>query len=152
MSKLNIYLDNCCFNRPFDDQSYLSIFLETYAKLAIQDLINEKEIGLIWSFILDYENNANPDEIVQQEIYDWRNKAYIKVDRSDTLIKAAQKIKESGFGNKDALHIASAIEAEADYFITVDKSILKKRNFIENIKIVDPIEFIAILEGRDDKN
>ncbi len=152
MSKLNIYLDNCCFNRPFDDQSYLSIFLETYAKLAIQDLINEKEIGLIWSFILDYENNANPDEIVKQEIYDWRNKAYIKVDRSDTLIKAAQKIKESGFGNKDALHIASAIEAEADYFITVDKSILKKRNFIENIKIVDPIEFIAILEGRDDKN
>ena len=75
MSKLNIYLDNCCFNRPFDDQSYLSIFLETYAKLAIQDLINEKKINLIWSFILDYENNANPDEIVKQEIYAWREKA-----------------------------------------------------------------------------
>ena len=150
MSKLNIYLDNCCFNRPFDDQSYLSIFLETYAKLAIQDLINEKKINLIWSFILDYENNANPDEIVKQEIYAWRKKAYIIVNRNDTLVKVAQEIKESGFGNKDALHIASSIAVEADYFITVDKAILKKRNFIKSIKILNPIEFITILEGEDD--
>ena len=130
MSKLNIYLDNCCFNRPFDDQSYLSIFLETYAKLAVQDLINEKEINLSWSFILDYENNANPDEIIKQEIFSWRNKAYKMINRNDTLLQAAQILKESGFGNKDALHIAASKEADADYFITVDKGILKRRNFI----------------------
>ncbi len=150
MSKLNIYLDNCCFNRPFDDQSYLSIFLETYAKLAIQDLVNEKEINLIWSFILDYENNANPDEIVKHEISGWRNEAYKMVNRNSTLLKAAQQIKDDGFGNKDALHIASAMEVDANYFITVDKGILKKRNLIKNLKIVNPIDFIAILEGRDD--
>ena len=150
MSKLNIYLDNCCFNRPFDDQSYLSIFLETYAKLAIQDLVNEKEINLIWSFILDYENNANPDEIVKQEISGWRNKAHKMVNRNTTLLKAAQRIKDAGFGNKDALHIASAEEVNADYFITVDKGILKKKNLIKNLEIVNPIDFIAILEGRND--
>ena len=61
--KTKIAVYNCCFNRPFDDQSYLSIFLETYAKLAIQDLVNEKEINLIWSFILDYENNAYKIEV-----------------------------------------------------------------------------------------
>lgn len=152
MSKLNIYLDNCCFNRPFDDQSYLSIFLETYAKLAIQDLVNEKEINLIWSFILDYENNANPDEIVKHEISGWRNKAYKMVNRNTPLLKAAQRIKDAGFGNKDALHIASAVEVNADYFITVDKGILKKRNLIKNLEIVNPIDFITILEGRDDTN
>jgi len=150
MSKLYIYLDNCCFNRPFDDQSYLSIFLETYAKLAIQDLINENEINLIWSFILDYENNANPDEIVKQEIFGWRNKAHKIVNKNSTILETAQRIKDTGFGNKDALHIASSIEVNADYFITVDKGILKKRNFIKNLKIVNPIDFITILEGRDD--
>ena len=31
-----IYLDNCCFNRPYDDQSYLIVHLETEAKLFIQ--------------------------------------------------------------------------------------------------------------------
>ncbi len=39
MDKLRIYLDNCCFNRPFDDQRFLSIFQETQTKLMIQDLV-----------------------------------------------------------------------------------------------------------------
>jgi len=33
---MRIYLDNCCYNRPFDDQNQLSVRLETEAKLAIQ--------------------------------------------------------------------------------------------------------------------
>ena len=33
--KLRIYLDNCCFNRPYDDQSQLRISLETQAMKPI---------------------------------------------------------------------------------------------------------------------
>ena len=33
---IKIYLDNCCYNRPFDDQTYLKISLEAQAKLQIQ--------------------------------------------------------------------------------------------------------------------
>lgn len=36
-----IYLDLCCFNRPFDDQSSRSIYIETEAKLFIQDMIKQ---------------------------------------------------------------------------------------------------------------
>lgn len=36
-----IYLDNCCFNRPFDDQEQLRVRLETEAKLRIQHLMRE---------------------------------------------------------------------------------------------------------------
>ena len=32
---MRVYLDNCVFNRPFDDQSQLLISLQTQAKLAI---------------------------------------------------------------------------------------------------------------------
>ena len=31
--KCRIYLDNCCFNRPYDDQSQPRIRFETQAKL-----------------------------------------------------------------------------------------------------------------------
>jgi hypothetical protein len=31
-----LYLDNCCFNRPYDDQAYLTIKLESEAKLFVQ--------------------------------------------------------------------------------------------------------------------
>jgi len=38
---LKIYFDNCCFNRPFDNQKNIKIFLETHAKLYIQQKILE---------------------------------------------------------------------------------------------------------------
>jgi hypothetical protein len=34
--KLRVYLDNCSFNRPFDDQMQLKVILETEAKQFIQ--------------------------------------------------------------------------------------------------------------------
>jgi hypothetical protein len=55
---MRIYLDNCCFNRPFDDQSAIRIKLETDAKLYIQEMIRIQEIELAWSYILDFENAA----------------------------------------------------------------------------------------------
>jgi len=36
---MKVYLDNCCFNRPYDDQSHLRIRLEAEAKLKIQEEI-----------------------------------------------------------------------------------------------------------------
>jgi len=42
----------------------------------------------------------------------------------------------------DSLHIACAIKAKAEYFLTTDDGILKKSMFIENVRIVDPIGFI----------
>jgi hypothetical protein len=41
-----IYMDLCCFNRPFDDQVSKSIYLETEAKLFIQEMIRKKELSL----------------------------------------------------------------------------------------------------------
>ena len=36
---VRVYLDNCCFNRPFDDQKQTRIRLEAEAKLCIQEQI-----------------------------------------------------------------------------------------------------------------
>jgi len=51
MPKLKIYLDNCTYNRPFDDQSQIMIALETEAKRYIQQLILDSKIDLVYSFI-----------------------------------------------------------------------------------------------------
>ena len=57
---MKIYLDNCCYNRPFDDQTQIKIHLETVAKLHIQNQIKRGFYNLVWSYILDYENKNNP--------------------------------------------------------------------------------------------
>ena len=47
---MRIYLDNCCYNRPYDDQSQLRISLESQAKLYVQELIREDKFELVASY------------------------------------------------------------------------------------------------------
>ena len=54
---MKIYLDNCCFNRPYDDQTQIRISLETQAKLYVQGLVRERKVELVTSYVLWYENS-----------------------------------------------------------------------------------------------
>jgi predicted nucleic acid-binding protein len=51
-------------------------------------------------------------------------------------------LNDKGLQKMDSLHIACAIFAKADYFLTTDDNVIKKANTIANVKIVDPIDFI----------
>ena len=53
---MKIYMDNCCYNRPYDDQTQIRIYLETEAKLYIQEQIRNGEFELVTSYMLEYEN------------------------------------------------------------------------------------------------
>jgi predicted nucleic acid-binding protein len=47
---------------------------------------------------------------------------------------------------KDALHIAWAIEGKANYFLTTDDEILKKCSTYKEVSVINPLEFLKILE------
>jgi predicted nucleic acid-binding protein len=142
-----IYLDNCCFNRPYDTQASGIIKLETEAKLTIQQAISDRKIDLAWSFILDFENNANPYPDHKEAIAEWKALASVQILALETIkIHANQLVKELGIQAKDALHLASSIEAQCQYFITTDKRLLKKAKMLTDICALNPIDFIFILE------
>ena len=143
MKIYRIYLDNCCFNRPYDDQTYLLVQLETEAKLFVQRAILHKTFELVWSYILDFENTANPYLNRKQAIAQWKKVAVLDVDASETVVNCAKEIMLKGIKKKDALHIACAIEAECDYFLTTDKKLL--RTTFDEIIVTSPIDFIKIL-------
>lgn len=63
-----VYLDVNVYNRPFDDQSQVRIRLETISIFSIMQRIKRKDLSLIWSFIIDYENSLNPYDDVRQEV------------------------------------------------------------------------------------
>lgn len=139
---MKLYLDNCVFNRPFDDQSNIKILLEAEAKLKIQENIRLGLYELVWSYILDYENEKNPFQERREQIRQWKKYANTDIEASDRLIDLAESLNQQGLKKIDALHIACAIIADADYFLTTDKGILRKSAIIENIFIKDPIDFI----------
>ena len=68
---MRLYLDNCCYNRPYDSQRQLLVEMETKAKLHIQDLIKQRKVELTTSFILWYELSQNPYEIRKRGITDF---------------------------------------------------------------------------------
>ncbi len=145
---MKIYLDNCCFNRPYDDQTYETVRLETEAKLYIQDAVRSGVIILIWSFILDFENEANPYVENQEAIAEWKMLAKDFVAAKKNVRSLGNDLqKDYGLAPKDALHHACACESECNYFITTDKHIIKKTTLLRDIKIVNPIDFIRIHEG-----
>jgi len=139
---MRIYLDNCCFNRPFDDQSQIRIRLESEAKLRIQDDIMENKFELVWSYILEAENKANPFEERMNAIADWKKQVAVQVKENTKILNKAKKLNEIGLCSKDSLHISCAISAKCKYFLTTDDKILHKNNSIKEITIIDPIDFI----------
>lgn len=97
---------------------------------------------LVWSYILDYENLANPFEERRNTIQNWKARALIDVDADLEILAKANILREIGLRNKDALHLACAIAAKCDYFVTTDDLLLKKTIDLEDITVIDPPNFI----------
>jgi len=140
---MRLYLDNCAFNGPFDDQSHIRIRLETEAKLYIQERINERKVDLVWSYILDIENDQNPFEEKRSAIERWKKLAVVDIEEAETLKDRANSFVAYGIKAKDALHVAAAIEGNADFFITTDDRLLKKLAEIAKIQAANPIDIVG---------
>ena len=120
--------------------------LQTEAKLYVQDMIRGGSLSLIWSAIMDLENAANPDMNRKVAVGDWRKIGFVDVSVSTRVEGIADKLALIGVKPMDALHVACAIEAEAEYFLTTDKALLRKMAKHDSLRVVDPVDFIRVLE------
>ena len=144
-----IYLDNCCFNRPYDDQSNLNVHLEAQAKIFVQNEILNKTFELAWSFMMDYEISSNPFYERQIAFLNWKNIAVVDINPIEEILEKGRDFNQRNIRKKDALHIACAIKAECKYFLTTDQKILNKD--VSEIKLINPIDFIRQFFTGDEK-
>ncbi len=142
---MKVYLDNCSYSRPFDDQQQMRIFLETQAKLHIQKMIVDGRLQLVVSYVSRYENGNSPYSRNKSTIEKFFENAtiFVDVDCAEEIENKAIRIMKYGIKAKDALHIACAVEGKSDFFITTDDAILKKYKN-DDIKVCSPIEFINL--------
>lgn len=145
---MRIYLDMCCYNRQFDNKFSKDILKDFNDVIKIQKEIVGGKVDLVTSFMLHYENYRKKDIRRRDKIdvfLKTYKKIYVGIDCVEDLKILSDKIVSGGIKIKDAYHIASAIFANCDYFITVDKKLTKY--FCDEIKIITPGEFVKILEG-----
>lgn len=145
---MRIYLDNCSYNRPYDDQTQMRIYLETQAKLHIQEMIRQNKIELVTSYVLDFENSNNRSKQKKAAIEKFMKENavfYVSNKNEEDIAKIADAVMRTGIKEKDAYHVACAVMAECNYFVTTDDRLLKYQS--EKIKLVTPGEFIRRMEG-----
>ncbi|MBI5049245.1 MAG: PIN domain-containing protein [Deltaproteobacteria bacterium] len=144
---MRIYLDMNIYNRPFDDQSQVKIRLETIAIFSILQKIKNKELKLIWSFMIDYENSLNPYDDVRQEIEMAASLAFKSITPDEAILNAAKEFESNGIKPRDSIHLACALNGKAEYFLTCDDKLIKRASALDmNIKVINPLRFIEDME------
>ena len=142
---MKIYLDNCCYNRPFDDQSQQRICDETN---AITSIINRAKINgdiILSSDVLLFEIGEIQDSEKKAKIFSTLNKsAREKVSMNSKIFQRANEIvKVSNVKEMDALHISSAEFGNADIFLTTgDKLIRACKNLDLNVRVLNPVYYL----------
>ena len=126
MKKLRIYLDSCCFNRPFDDVSDDKVRLESEAVLTIIDKCESGIWDIFESDILDDEFDRMTDSIKKQKVLGLYSSSSIYIEINGEIISRAKEFHGVNIKPFDALHLASAEYGAADILLTTDKKFINR--------------------------
>ena len=142
---MRIYLDVCCLNRPFDDQSQHKILLEAEAVKIIFDKIESQDWKIISSEVVDLEISKIPDHVRKQQVELLASVYHKKIMINNEVVKISKTIQLLGIKAFDALHIGCAIYAKVDVFLTTDDELIQKYEANKdcfNIRIANPLEWV----------
>lgn len=142
---MRIYLDMCCIQRPLDDKGQVRIQVEAAAVESIIALCELGRADLVSSDALIHETRQNPHPSRRSHAFDVLRKAPVHVDLSPSVEQRARHWNEAGLKPFDALHLACAEEAGADYFCTCDDRLLKRARIIHSrlLRILNPLELLV---------
>ncbi len=145
---MRIYFDTCSLQRPLDDKSQLRIALEAEAILGLITLFEMGNFQLISSEILLFEVQKTPNIYRKRYILNVLKKGQEFISLNDDIKKRANLLNKNGIKPVDALHLACAESAKANYFCTCDDKFLKKAKKLANkqIIIVSPLELIEKID------
>lgn len=132
---------------PGDDSGVTLGLLCAYAEWQPNTgAVAQGSFSLVWSAILDLENTANPDAERREAIQGWQSLAAIDIEATTEVERLAGELTKQGLKPMDALHVASAIKAEATWFLTTDNGLLRKLKGENRLAVVDPVDFIRSLQ------
>lgn len=132
---VKVYFDLCVYNRPFDDQMQPRIMIESVGVVTIMALVGTKQIHSINSFVLDYENRKNPSLGRRSFIEKLLAESSEFIGPNDNIRKRALELEKKGIMGMDALHVASAEQAGADYFVSCDDVLINRLGRVEDLKV-----------------
>jgi predicted nucleic acid-binding protein len=140
---MKLYLDVCCWNRPFDDQSQNRVRLEAEAVLSILELAQADEVETVSSDIIGDELSEMPDRERRKKVELLLALAAARTTLTPAIEERAVELQKQSISSFDALHLASAESARSDYFLTTDDDLLRKAKRAGlKVKVENPAKWL----------
>jgi len=142
---MTIYLDVCCLNRPFDGQSQNRVRLEAEAVLSILEMADAGKLEFVGSDIIDDELSRMPDDERREKVGLLLGSITRRISLTTTIERRAMELQKWNISPLDALHLASAEAARADYLLTTDDYLLRRARRHANelkVKVENPAKWV----------
>ena len=142
---MRIYLDTCCYNRPYDDQSQDRIHDESEAVLSILHRSVSNGDTILGSNVLAWEIGRIADAYRHFKVFALYQAATECIDYNASIKKRAEELQSQvSIRALDSLHLASAEQGKADVFLTTDDKLIRVcRKLPLSIKVLNPISYLA---------
>jgi hypothetical protein len=145
---MRIYLDVCSIQRPLDDRTQLRVQVEAEAVLGNIAFCESGRAELVDSDALRFETGRNPYPDRRSFTEETLSTAKHFIRSSSAVEQRSREYVENGIKALDALHLASAVEAGADYFCTCDDRLLRRAKAVDtgNTRAVSLLELIEEID------
>jgi len=140
---LKIYLDTCCYGRPYDDQTQAKVKMESAAITGVIMLCKVIGYGIIGSSavvseignIRDIAKRGNVENFYNDSIDD-------HIDLTDDMIARAQVLRSAGLGVFDSYHLVCAETVGANFLLTTDVDFIKAASRLNTaVRVINPLNF-----------
>ena len=152
---MKLYLDCCCYNRPFDEQTQIKVHLESEAILSIITKCKQNKNEIIGSAALDFEIESIADFEKKDKVKHFYEQTITKkVNYTDIVVKRVQELtKLTNIRTLDKFHLAIAENSGANILLTTDNKFERaslKLNLIT--RVINPLKYLLEIlqdEGND---
>jgi len=123
---MKVYMDNCCYYRPFDNQSQDRIRIEADAILAILERCNAGKWSLLGSEVVEFELLRARDESKLKNATALYSSVAESLQVTSLVRQRANELQKKGLKPLDSLHVAVAEFGNVAVHLTTDDELIKK--------------------------
>ena len=143
---MKLYLDTCCYNRPYDDRTQEKIYIEGEAILTIINICKQNQGKIYGSAALDLEINQINDMEKREKVKYFCNQAITeRIDyTADILYRVKELSEQTHIRTFDRFHLSFAENSDADVLLTTDKKFENSCSRLSlNIKVMNPLNYLT---------
>ena len=143
---MRVYLDVCCLNRPFDDQSQDRIRLESEAVKLVFDLIAKGRYTWVSSEAVEFELSRHPNEERRTSLQVLIAQANERLTLDRDATARASVLQSARILPMDAVHLALAERNGCGVFLTTDDTLLHRAARLGKelqLRVANPVQWIT---------